>query len=611
MIRLGLLFLLLLFENALFASHMVGGGFRYQHIVDNKYVIQLDYYKDCSANAVDYPPGAIRIGIYRKGNNTLVQSLDLSPGPISTVSFIVDTCVKTNVTCVQKRIYEDTLYLNTLNFNDSTGYYLSYEQCCRNFGIKNVQDPDKSGIAYYAEFLPFTKSNQNFRNSSPYLLEDQNVYLCVGELYAANYAHIDPDGDSLSYKLIDPLMGNTDPVFNNSNGISVLNPKPYPAIIWNSGYGFGINNFMDGQPDLKMDSLTGRLSIKPTQAGMYSFAYKVEEYRMGKLLAVYNREVQYYSVFCAQRAKPDISLLNPNDTIINADSTKCLQFYVKDLNIQDSILLKSIRYTPELLNQNIELTLTSITNNELLIKACVKVNCNLSENFNENLTIIVSDDSCPFVLLDTIQVNIQLLKNNNASPTVRWLNPSDSILTPNVRTCLNFISEDIDAMDSIKFQLSALSSILKNIVYEVQIDSTIPNKVLLNICFTPDCSLPISNSQMFKLYANDRSCFESMDSLAIFLKTENEEINDPFSNIPNVFSPNNDGKNDYFSIHNNQKSLCINDFSINIYNRWGVSVYQSKNFFFEWSGEGLASGVYFYVIQLGKQQKIGHISIIY
>ncbi len=206
---------------------------------------------------------------------------------------------------------------------------------------------------------------------------------------------------------------------------------------------------------------------------------------------------------------------------------------------------------------------------------------------------------------------MRLLWKNNTKPIVTWLNESDSSLIANKRTCLNFLAEDIDALDSIKLQIADLSSVLQSISYDVLIDSTIPNKVLLNICFAPDCNLQVSNSEMFKLYASNKSCLRIYDLIIVRLKTINEEILDPLKNIPNVFSPNKDGLNDFFSIHNNQKTLCVNDFSINIYNRWGKRVYNSENFFFEWSGEGLASGVYFYVIQFGKQQKLGHISIMY
>lgn len=601
---------MLLFENALFASHMVGGGFRYTHVSNNSYLIELDYHKDCSANAVDYPPGALRIGIYRKSNNTLVQSLDLNPGPITVVNFIVDSCVNSPVTCVQKRVYSDTLFLNTAIFNDSTGYYLSYEQCCRNFGIKNITDPDKSGLVFLADFMPFTRSTIDFRNSSPYLVNEQNVYLCVQETFLAQYTHFDPDGDSLVYRLIDPLIGTTDPVFNNSNGISILNPKPYPTVNWAPGYGLN-TNIMDGQPDLSINSSTGVITIKPTQAGMYSFAYVVEEYRKGILIATYNREVQCYAVFCAQRSSPEITLMNPSDTLINADSTRCLEFSVSDFNVQDSIILKSVLYSSELQNQKIDFSISKIARNELLIKICIKVNCDLTNDMDEKLSLIVSDDSCPFVLFDTLDVNIRLLWKNNSKPSVTWLNVSDSTLTANKRTCLNFLAEDVDVLDSIKLQIAELSAVIQGVPYDVQIDSTIPNKVLLSICFAPDCSLPISNSEMFKLFASDKSCVRSLDSLIVRLKTINEEIVDPLKNIPNVFSPNKDGINDFFSIHNNQKSLCVNDFSINIYNRWGERVYKSENFFFEWSGEGLASGVYFYVIQFGKEEKLGHISIMY
>lgn len=52
--------------------------------------------------------------------------------------------------------------------------------------------------------------------------------------------------------------------------------------------------------------------------------------------------------------------------------------------------------------------------------------------------------------------------------------------------------------------------------------------------------------------------------------------------IPNVFSPNADGLNDYFGV----RSLCnsINNFKISIYNRWGQQVFTSNDINFRWNG---------------------------
>ncbi|PSL48796.1 putative repeat protein (TIGR01451 family)/gliding motility-associated-like protein [Chitinophaga niastensis] len=65
--------------------------------------------------------------------------------------------------------------------------------------------------------------------------------------------------------------------------------------------------------------------------------------------------------------------------------------------------------------------------------------------------------------------------------------------------------------------------------------------------------------------------------------------------IPNVITPNGDGKNDKFVVpgisqHPNS--------SLFIYNRWGNQVYQSKNYQNEWDGSGLSEGTYYYVLKL-------------
>ncbi|MBS1523124.1 MAG: gliding motility-associated C-terminal domain-containing protein [Bacteroidetes bacterium] len=66
-------------------------------------------------------------------------------------------------------------------------------------------------------------------------------------------------------------------------------------------------------------------------------------------------------------------------------------------------------------------------------------------------------------------------------------------------------------------------------------------------------------------------------------------------NIPNVFTPNGDGFNDTFTIQDLNK-YPEND--IVIFNRWGNSVFQEKNYHNEWTGNGLSEGTYFYVLKV-------------
>ncbi|MBL1407162.1 Ig-like domain-containing protein [Sphingobacterium faecale] len=70
--------------------------------------------------------------------------------------------------------------------------------------------------------------------------------------------------------------------------------------------------------------------------------------------------------------------------------------------------------------------------------------------------------------------------------------------------------------------------------------------------------------------------------------------------IPNIITPNGDGKNDEFRI----KGLELYDrVVLTIVNRWGNEVYKSNAYNNDWNGLGLSEGTYFYVLELVKGGK--------
>ena len=79
--------------------------------------------------------------------------------------------------------------------------------------------------------------------------------------------------------------------------------------------------------------------------------------------------------------------------------------------------------------------------------------------------------------------------------------------------------------------------------------------------------------------------------------------------IPNVFSPNGDGKNDVFKILNLE---AYPNSAIQIFNRWGNLVYQNDNYQSDWNGDGLPDGVYFYVLNVPALNEVfkGTVSIL-
>lgn len=78
--------------------------------------------------------------------------------------------------------------------------------------------------------------------------------------------------------------------------------------------------------------------------------------------------------------------------------------------------------------------------------------------------------------------------------------------------------------------------------------------------------------------------------------------------IPNVFSPNNDGSNDFFVIEN----IRFYRNQLTIFNRWGQVVFEAANYRDQWAGRDLPDGTYYYVLRLtdSGREFTGHVTIL-
>ena len=84
--------------------------------------------------------------------------------------------------------------------------------------------------------------------------------------------------------------------------------------------------------------------------------------------------------------------------------------------------------------------------------------------------------------------------------------------------------------------------------------------------------------------------------------------------VPNIFTPNGDGINDYFEIGYGEEGKPINDLNqyflshkLVIFNRWGKIVYESTDYKNDWDGGKLPDGTYFYVLDCkGKTQNYNY-----
>jgi gliding motility-associated-like protein len=82
------------------------------------------------------------------------------------------------------------------------------------------------------------------------------------------------------------------------------------------------------------------------------------------------------------------------------------------------------------------------------------------------------------------------------------------------------------------------------------------------------------------------ACTSVRDSIRFSKITVEEDA------IPNVITPNGDHLNDYFMIDKKLAGML----SMQIVNRWGKEVYSTDHYTNNWGGEGLSSGIYYYVL---------------
>lgn len=69
--------------------------------------------------------------------------------------------------------------------------------------------------------------------------------------------------------------------------------------------------------------------------------------------------------------------------------------------------------------------------------------------------------------------------------------------------------------------------------------------------------------------------------------------------IPNIITPNRDGKNDTFVL----KGINIDAMEIEIFNRWGKSIYKRPKYDNMWAADGANAGIYYYRIKSRQTQK--------
>ncbi|MGV3539859.1 MAG: gliding motility-associated C-terminal domain-containing protein [Rufibacter sp.] len=103
---------------------------------------------------------------------------------------------------------------------------------------------------------------------------------------------------------------------------------------------------------------------------------------------------------------------------------------------------------------------------------------------------------------------------------------------------------------------------------------------------------PITNSEIISVYASNGACTTVAKTFEVLPGQVGVEDD---MNVPNAFSPNNDGKNDVWVVRG---LLNYADNELVVVNRWGSEVFRQKGYANNWDGKGLAEGTYYYILKV-------------
>jgi len=204
------------------------------------------------------------------------------------------------------------------------GYHIVWPRCCRNIQDNLPYDgvtPDQ-GQTYYC-FIPKTIIG----NSSPVFSGVPSPYMCARDTTSFLFGAYDPDGDSLSYKIVRPFKGGS--LIAGPNPDPPLRLKmPIDPVIYKTGYNeiypFGFGGMA------KVDPNTGFTYFYAYKTGSYVVGIEVTEWRNGQPISSIRMDLQILVLDCPPNKKPIISSIKGNSFTTEAGEKLCFDIVATD-----------------------------------------------------------------------------------------------------------------------------------------------------------------------------------------------------------------------------------------------------------------------------------------
>ncbi len=657
------------------ASHLVGGDVGYEYIGEvvpgsgmYRYKLKMRMYLNCGPSS-NWPQmslwlqGAgnpLKVGVYiedpanpgaTKQRYTIANVFMTSYSVIT--PDIPDSCIIGDGQCVEESLFEGEVDVPA----SAGGYHLYFQGYSRNAGILNLNDPGNAGFGIYS-FIPPTA----IVNSSPVFSGVPVPFICVDETSTFSNAASDIDGDSLVFSFEAPFDSQED-IAGIADPPLVLD-WPIAQVIYATTDYFPLQPFGPAGT-ATIDPITGASEYSAPLIGNWAVAVEVREYRNGQLIGRIKSDMQLLSLPCTNNDAPvpsGGSLVTAYE--VNAGDTLCFPLSFVDAD-GDIIHLDAngIIFDGNLFNPPATITGDLLGDSTLTTGFCWPTICDQGRPEPYSFTLVAYDEACPpglfsaTITVDVIPAAEQLVISgppiacagqsvetycaesgggegfvwnitggNVTSPTdqpcltVAWDNPGVGTVgvTSNVGDCLFSSETNVNIVEPPNALFMVDLDTTCTGIQATALNSSAPgtaaqwvyNGQFLNAGQQTSFDLPFNGSGTLALTVTDQyGCTDQSEQ--IFSVAPYAEVVD-FA-IPNVFSPNGDGKNDYFKLITSQS---LNDcYKVQIFDRWGKEVFTSAGQNILWNGNRdggnkAADGVYYYIVTVDQETFHGHVSLM-
>lgn len=469
-------------------------------------------------------------------------------------------------------------------------------------------------------------------NTAPYFVKPTQpitqVTLLEGDVYEAEFEVRDNDGDELIPFITTNGFILADAGFTVTFDEPRVNGKLTGKIRWNA-----FCNIFDftNRTFFEVKILANDLD-KCDNNALVSVAYKFQVVLPGNADPIIDTDLtpnpQERSVLNIQRRINESLVFNVTGTdLVDND------FLTLDVLKRDSMEYYGASFTAKSGNRNLSSQFTWDLR-------CAKID--LSKRSTFVFTFIVTDaaNKCRFYKADTVDVQVKVLPPINTEPVLviqkenQTVNDQTLLYELGNTISLSLTGTDADLFpepDLLTLQLIDASGNVPPDGYEfTSVESVSP--VQSTFTWNPDCSVfrdnVYENDYVFRFRVIDNRCFNSKaDTVTVNVKLKDIVGYGTEFLPPNVFTPNNDGHNDYFAVEGidpfssdpdqDPDALvalppdnCQGQFEVvKIFNRWGNPVFESNERKFRWYALNQQAGVYYYVIKFSHKEYRGSLSV--